>query len=265
MRSQKILLLLAFFLPALTYGSCLVDAEICSRRSSLVGNIVRINERLQAACKKEIAIEIDWLSFKKLLIQNGDVSMSPCLRPLDQVAEYCEKDIEATQKLLKNIDMVKCSFAEKNKRTLKMVGKILEFESDLTNDDRSADGALGDSAYIKQEFEKLFSIVVTSKEEKRIAMRDKEKADRIAARDKADQERDEKRKRENEAQRRLAEQKSKVYLAETDRLSKWVQEETAVVQNSTDSPEVKGQKIQQISKKYQEEFQKALKAYQDGK
>ncbi len=253
-----------YLFPLSVFADCVVDTELCRERGSFIYALARVKESLRATCKKDISVEIDWLSFKAFFIASHDYSISPCLIPLEEISRLCEKDLNATKDLLSKVDHLRCEFAQKDQRVLKIAGHSLDFSADLTNDFRSERPGPGNSDFIKENLKKLFKLNVLSNEEKHENKQKDLEKEREAKQEAEAKQREETVKKQVADIQTRAKKKAEVYQAETTRLSQWLQEQMSSIQKGPDKPEVKSQKMQDASKTYQEDLQKAIKAYGDG-
>ncbi len=264
MKRALSLIICLHFIPFRLFANCVVDVELCRERGTLIYQLAQLKEKLQNSCKKGIGVEIDWPGFKNYLIANRDYSISPCLIPLEQIADFCQKDLNSTKSILAKVDTLHCQLGGKDQRQLKLVGRSLMFSADLSNDFRSERPGPSDSAFVKEELQKLFNLNVQSREEKREASRRNEEKERDENRELEAKNREEKIKKQVTEVQTRAKKKAEVYQTETTRLSKWLQDQMASIQKSSDKPEVKSQKMQEASKTYQDGLQKAIQIYGDG-
>jgi hypothetical protein len=267
MRPVLILFGALFQSIGLMAAPCLVDSQLCRKRSNFIYELDKLSVSLFKACGKEPKFEMDWNSFTKTLGGSDRYSADPCLKPLEFFVEFCETDKIKASSIFKMIDRFECHNADIDKQKIEFKNKRLVFAADPTNDYRSDRNGPSVMDYVRSELKKEFKINVASSSDASLAedqARKKQEQQREQKAAELQKKRDDDVKNQVEAANNKAKIKFEKYQKETKRLTDWFQKEMQEVQKSNLSAEAKSKKMQSASEKYQGDLQKAVKEYGDG-
>lgn len=274
------LILIVLFQDIVAWSApCLVDQQICRKRSAFIYQLDRELDATTAACGKALALKVDWNSFAEQIGGNDTYGADGCIQPLKFLKELCETDKQGAKKVVDSIHGVHCQGAAKDKNSLSIKGKYINFFFDPTNDYRSDRPGPATSEFVTSEMKALFKISVANSRDKenaenetrkqKQAKDDKDREDKRAI-DQKKREADQKKIQDDvaaqvKAANEKAQKKAEKYQGETKKLTTWLQDQIKTIQNSKDSPEVKSQKMQSVSEKYRLDLEKATKEYSEDK